>query len=194
MRLPLQITFRGMDRSESVEMAVKERAEILDRFCDIIMRCRVVVEAAHRRHHQGKLYHVRIDITLPKEEILVSREPGLNHAHEDIYVAVRDSFDAARRRLEDSARRHRHHVKSHEELPHGRIVRLEPALECGFIETPGGREIYFHRNSLVESDFARLEPGDRVRFHEEAGVKGPQASTVHVEGKSRSARREEAAV
>lgn len=193
MRLPLRITFKGMDRSEAVEAAVKERAEKLDRFCDDIMGCRVVVEAAHRRHHQGKLYDVRIDITMPKEEIVVNREPGLDHAHEDVYVAVRDAFDAARRRLEDYVRRRRRNVKIHEEMPRGRIARLEPAMDCGFIETDDGREIYFHRNSVVDGDFDRLEPGYRVRFHEETGVKGPQASTVHVEGSSRTGRREGAA-
>ena len=67
--------------------------------------------------------------------------------------------------------------------PRGRIARLDYGKECGFIETPDGREIYFHRNSLLNADFDRIEIGDLVRFHEEAGEKGSQASTVHVEGK-----------
>jgi cold shock CspA family protein len=183
MRLPLQITFRGIPRSEAVELAIRERAQKLDRFSDLIMGCRVVMEARHRRHHQGRLYHLRIDITTAGEEIVVSREPALHHAHEDVYVSIRDAFDAARRRLEDYARRHRRDVKVHEGAPRGRIARLEYGKDCGFIETPDGREIYFHRNSLVNADFHRLEAGDVVRFHEEAGEKGPQASTVHVEGK-----------
>ena len=183
MRLPVQIAFRGIPRSEAVEAAIRERAAKLDRFCDLIMGCRIVVEACHRRHHQGKLYHLRIDLTVPGEGIVVSREPALHHAHEDIYVTIRDAFDAARRRLEDYARRHRQQVKSHGAAPRGRIARLDHAKDCGFIETPDGREVYFHRNSLVSGSFARLEVGDRVRFHEEAGEKGPQASSVHVEGK-----------
>jgi cold shock CspA family protein/ribosome-associated translation inhibitor RaiA len=183
MRLPLQITFRGIPRSEAIELALRERAEKLDRFSDLIMGCRVVVEARHRHHRQGKLYHLRIDITTAGEEIVVSREPTLHHAHEDVYVAIRDAFDAARRRLEDYSRRHRRQVKVHEGAPRGRIIRLEYGKDCGFIETPDGREIYFHRNSLVNADFTRLEVGDVVRFNEEAGEKGPQASTVHVEGK-----------
>lgn len=184
MRLPVQIAFRGIPRSEAVEAAIRERAAKLDRFSDLIMGCRIVVEARHHRHHQGTLYHIRIDLTVPGEEIVVSREPALHHAHEDIYVAIRDAFDAGRRRLEDYARRHRQHVKRHAEAPRGHIARLDPAQNCGFIETPDGREIYFHRNSLVSGAFARLEVGDLVRFHEEAGEKGPQASTVHVEGRA----------
>lgn len=98
-------------------------------------------------------------------------------------MAIRDAFDAARRQLEDHARRHRRQVKVHAAAPRGRIARLDYGKDCGFIETPDGREIYFHRNSLLNADFARLEVGDVVRFHEEAGEQGPQASTVHVEGK-----------
>jgi cold shock CspA family protein len=183
MRLPLQITFRRMPHTEAIELAIRERAEKLDRFCDLVMGCRVVVEARHRRHHQGMLYHVRIDLTVPGDEIVVSREPALHHPHEDVHVAVRDAFDAARRRLEDYARRHRQQVKVHDAMPRGRIARLDYEKEYGFIETPDGREIYFHRNSLVNADFDRIEVGDLVRFHVEAGEKGPQASTVHVEGK-----------
>jgi cold shock CspA family protein len=183
MRIPLQITFRNIPPSRAIELSIRERSGKLDRFSDLIMGCRVVVEARHRRRHQGKLYHVRIDLTVPGDEIMVSREPALRHTHEDIYVAVRDAFDAARRRLEDYARRHRQQVKVHESMPRGRIARLDNAKGCGFIETPDGREIYFHRNSLVNADYDRLEAGDLVWFHEEAGEKGPQASTVHVEGK-----------
>jgi cold shock CspA family protein len=78
-------------------------------------------------------------------------------------------------------------VKAHEPAPHGRIARLDRAEGYGFIGTPDGREIYFHRNSVVNAGFDRLEEGDPVRFHEEAGEKGPQASTVHVERKLRAA-------
>ncbi len=183
MRLPLQITYRDMLASQAVDRCIRERAERLDQFCDRIMSCRVVVEEHHRRHHQGALYHIRIDLTAPGEEIVVSREPALHRTHEDIYVAIRDAFDAARRRLEDYVRRHRRQVKAHEGAPRGLIVHLDAANDCGFIATPDGREIYFHRNSVVNADFDRLAPGDAVRFHEEGGEKGPQASTVHVEEK-----------
>ncbi len=181
MRLPLQITYRNVSPSESIERCIRERAESLDRFSDRIMACRVVVEARHRRHHQGSLFHLRVDITVPGEEIVVSREPALHRTHEDVYVAIRDAFDAARRRLEDSARRHRRQLKVHEAPPRGRIVRLDAINDCGFIGTPDGREIYFHRNSLLNAELERLVEGDVVRFHEEPGEQGPPASTVHLE-------------
>ena len=186
MRLPIQISFRNMHRSEAVEQAIVERAEKLERYYDRIMGCRVIVETRHRRH-QGDLYHLRIDLTLPGHEIVVGREPSLHHASEDVYVAVRDAFDAARRRLEDYARRRDQRVKVHASPPRGRISRMEYGEDYGFIGTPDGREVYFHRNSVLNAEFARLEVGDPVRFHEEAGEKGPQASTVHVERKLRTA-------
>ncbi len=182
MRLPLQISFRNMQHSEVLERAITERAKCLDRYCDRIMGCRVIVETRHRQH-QGNLYHLRIDLTLPGHEIVVGREPSLHQAYEDVYVAVRDAFDAVRRRLEDYIRRRDLRVKFHQSPLHGHITRLDAGGNHGFLETPDGREIYFHRNSVLNADFERLEVGDRVRFHEEAGEEGPQASTVHVEKK-----------
>ncbi len=114
MQLPLQITFRKMDTSPSVEAHIRERAEALERHFERITACRVVVEQSTRRQRKGKLYHVRIDLTVPGREIVVKRDPSENHAHEDILVAVRDAFDAALRQLEDHARRARGDVKTRE--------------------------------------------------------------------------------
>ncbi|MBP2676052.1 MAG: raiA ribosome-associated inhibitor [Deltaproteobacteria bacterium] len=180
MPIPLQIKFRNMDRSGSLEQEIRERAEKLERFSDRIIECRVLVETRHR-HQQGNLFHVRIDLAVPGNDIVVGREADLDHSHEDVYVAVRDAFDAVRRRCEDQVRRRDQRVKAHEPSPRGRIARLDHGKDCGFIETADGREIYFHRNSVLNEGYAMLQVGDPVRFHEEAGDKGPQASTVRVE-------------
>lgn len=181
MKLPLQVVFRNMEESAAVEAKIRERAEQLERIYEHIMSCRVLVEAHHKHHHQGNLYHVRIDLKVPESEIVASRDPAEHHAHEDVFVAVRDAFDAVRRRLEDYARRRRGDVKPHEVPPHGRIAELNP--DYGRIETIDGRLIYFHRNSVFEADFDQLKIGTEVRFVEEAGELGPQASTVYVIGK-----------
>ena len=183
MKLPLQVTFRNMDSSAAVEANIREKAMKLDQFCDQIMSCRVIVEALHKHHHQGNLFHLRIDITVPDEELVVSRGPAGHHAHEDVYVAVRDAFDAARRQLQDYNAKRQQQVKYHEPEAHGRIARLIPMEDYGVIETPDGREIYFHRNSVLNAEFDQLEEGAEVRFHEESGEQGPQASTVKLEGK-----------
>jgi len=183
MQIPLQVSFRGMDPSDAVEARVRERAAKLDRFYDRIMGCRVVIESPHRRHHQGKLFHVRIDLTVPGGEFAVTREPAEHHAHEDVFVAVRDAFDALQRQLEDFARRQRGDLKAHAGLPAGRVSRLFPDEGYGFIEAAGGIEIYFHKNSVLDDAFDRMKVGSAVEFVEEQGEKGPQASTVRVTDK-----------
>lgn len=181
MKLPLQVVFRNMEPSATVEAKIRERSELLDRTYPHVMSCRVVVEAHHKHHHQGNLYHVRVDLKVPDSEIVAARDPGEHHAHEDVYVAVRDAFDAVRRQLEDYARRQRGQVKSHEVPPHGRIAELHP--DYGKIETADGRLVYFHRNSVIDTDFDKLAIGSEVRFAEETGELGPQASTVYAVGK-----------
>lgn len=180
MKLPLQVTFRNMESSEFVEAKVRECAAKLDRFCETIMACRVVVETNHRHHNKGNLYHVRIDITVPDGEIVVSREPKEHQAHQDAYVAVRDAFDAARRQLEQYVEKRKRHVKVHEEAPHGRVSELVTEQDYGRISTIDGRDIYFHRNSVLNADFDKLAVGTAVSFNEEMGDMGPQASTVRV--------------
>jgi ribosome-associated translation inhibitor RaiA len=114
MQLPLQINFRDIPPSDAVEARVREKAADLDKFYDHIMSCRVMIEAPHGHHHKGNLYHVRIDLTVPHGEIIVNRDPKDKHAHEDVYVAIRDAFDAARRKLQDHARKQRGEVKRHD--------------------------------------------------------------------------------
>ncbi len=179
MQIPLQITFRGFPHSDAVEANICRKAEKLDKFYRHIMSCRVVVEAKHHRHHKGNLYHVRIDITTPRNELVVSREHHDEHAHEDAYVAIRDAFNAAIRQLEDYARTQRGDVKTHTGPAHGTVTAIVPEQDFGFIQTPDGREIYFHRNSVLGAGFDALKLGSEVRFSEEDGDKGPQASTVH---------------
>jgi ribosomal subunit interface protein len=107
MKLPLEITFRNMDASDALEAEIRSKAQKLDQFYDRVTSCRVVVEAPHKHHHQGNTYQVRIDMTVPDGELVVSRDRGQNRAHEDPYVAVRDAFDAARRQLQDYIDRRR---------------------------------------------------------------------------------------
>lgn len=185
MQLPVQITFRHMDASAALEARIRQRAEELEQFHDRITSCRVVVERTHRRQQQGNLFEIRVDLTVPGREIVVGREPGMNHAHEDPYVAVRDAFDAARRLLEDHVRRRRGDAKTHAVPDHGKVTRLLPERDCGFITTPGGEEIYFHRNSVASGAFDKLEVGSEVRFVAQHGESpdGPQASTVVPLGK-----------
>jgi ribosomal subunit interface protein len=185
MQLPLQITFRHMESSPAVESRIRERVEELERFFDRIVSCRVVVECRHPRRRQGNLFRVRVDLKVPGREIVAGRDPAAHHAHEDVHIAVRDAFDAARRILEDHVRENRADVKTHAVPEHGRIERLLPDRDCGFIRSADGAEIYFHRNSVAGGLYAALEIGDEVRFVAKEGesAEGPQASTVVPLGK-----------
>ena len=182
MQLPLEITFRNMDPSPALEDNIRDKASKLERYCDRIMSCRVAVEAQHKHHHKGNIYHCRIDLTVPGKELAVSREPHKDHSHEDPYVAVRDSFDAMRRQLEAFSRQKRGEVKTHQGHPMGQVSELVPEQDFGRIGTVDGRDIYFHRNSVVNGDFNVLRLGQPVTFVEEEGDEGPQASAVMVEG------------
>jgi cold shock CspA family protein len=170
------MTVRDLSLSEAATAEIRAKAADLETYYDSIISCRVVVEGPVRHHHTGP-FTVRIDLSVPGAELVVDR-----HADKDLYVAIRDAFDAARRRLEDYARRQRGTVKVHEEASRGRVTKLFPEAGYGFLETPEGREIYFHRHSVLHPGFDRLEIGMEVRFAEEEGEKGPQASSVAIVG------------
>lgn len=180
MQIPLQVTFRGMDPSPALESRARELAVRLEKFSPQIMHCHVIIETPHRHKHQGELFDVRIDITVPGKEIAIRHTRPADHAHEDAYVALRDAFKAARRKLQDYERERRQDVKTHVGPQHGRICELNPERNFGRIEADDGRLIYFHRNSVLGRSFEDLATGIEVRFAEEPGDLGPQASTVHV--------------
>ncbi|MCC2680751.1 MAG: putative sigma 54 modulation protein/ribosomal protein [Nitrosospira multiformis] len=173
MKLQLQITTRDIPHSEALENHIRQKAEKLETFYPQIMGCRIVVEVPHKHKHQGNLFNVRLDITVPGKELVVTREPN-----EDVYVALRDAFDAAKRQLEDYGRRQRGEVKAHAPVLHGKVVRLMPEEGYGFVETSGGQELYFHRENLANNNFEQLEEGSEVQFLEDIGSEGFQAKRV----------------
>jgi ribosomal subunit interface protein len=183
MQVPLELVFHNVDRSPAVEAAVRERVAKLEQFAHDITSCRVAIEAPHKNRQQGNLYTVRVDLRFPGGEAVANRSPDEHHAHEDVFVALRDAFKAARRQLQDRQRIRRGDVKPHATPPHGKIASIDRERGSGRILSSDGREIYFHRNSVLTGHFEHLEPGTEVRFSEEPGDEGPQASTVHVVGK-----------
>jgi ribosomal subunit interface protein len=112
MRLPLQITYRNIERSDALDARIRDKAAKLEEFHPRITSCRVVVEQCDRHRHQGKQFTVKLDIRVPRHEIAVNRDH-----HEDVYVALRDAFNAAGRKLEEAARESRGDVKSRASSP-----------------------------------------------------------------------------
>jgi cold shock CspA family protein/ribosome-associated translation inhibitor RaiA len=198
MKSQLQITFRNMEPSKEIEEWIRAEAAKLDLLYSQLMGCRVMVEVPHRHRRKGSPYHIRIDLTVPHGEIVVKREPSLSaqarhlgerqikkHAEvkiprKNLRIAIDEAFKAAGRRLQDYARRQRGDTKSHARLPEARVSKILPREGYGFLTSDDGREIYFHKNSVVGRAFSHLTVGTAVRFVEEAGDKGPQASTVRV--------------
>jgi ribosomal subunit interface protein len=164
---------REMPHSDALETRIREHAAKLEQFHPRIGSCRVAVEQTHRHHRQGREFTVRINLRVPGDEIVVSR----NH-HEDVYVALRDAFDAAKRRLEEVMREQRGDIKGHPVPLHGKVARIVPDEGYGFIETADGRELYFSRDNVVYPSFENLEPGVAVQFVEEPAAEGPQAKRV----------------
>jgi cold shock CspA family protein len=178
MQRPLKITARDFTLSDAFETEIREKAAGLDNYFERITGCDVTVGAPVDHHRKGGPFEVRIRLMVPGKELIV------NHQFEaELAPAIREAFDAMRRQLEDYVREHRGDVKTHEESAHARVSKLVRDQDYGFLETADGREIYFHRNSVLNGGFDRIEVGAHVRFVEEQGEQGPQASTVAITDK-----------
>ena len=179
MQVPLQIAFEQIRHSDPIEARIREESKKLEEFYGRITSARVVIGRPQHRHEKGDTYRVHIHLTVPgAADIVVSRDPSVTGAHEDAYVTIRDAFKAARRQLQDLARERQGHVKVHQEPLQGTIASLHADRSHGFIKSADGREIYFHRNSVEGGAFDALSVGEDVRFSEEMGNNGPQATVV----------------
>ena len=175
MKLPLEISARDVRINGETEDLIRDKALKLDRFYDQIIGCRVKVDVPHRSQRSGIMYNVRIDITVPGGELIVKREPD-----EDLHVAIVNSFETAQRRVKEYADRQRGEVKTHFEKPVARVARIFTEQGYGFLMTLEGREVYFHKNAVLDAKFEVLNVGMEVTFIEQSGDKGSQASSVSV--------------
>jgi cold shock CspA family protein/ribosome-associated translation inhibitor RaiA len=169
-----------MGHSEAVEGHVRRRYEKLATFFDRIVGCRTAVEAPHQHHRHGKRYRVRIELTVPGKELVVSHNASPDLHREDAHAAVDDAFDNAERLLHDYARKLRGDVKRQNAPPHGVVSKLFPEEGYGFLRDGDGAELYFHRNSVLDDHFDELTIGSEILYAEELGEKGPQASSVRL--------------
>ena len=184
MQTPVEIDFQGMKGSEKLRTSIINHVDGLEERFGRITACRVALKGPSEHHRKGTPYEISIRLLLPQgREIDIARTSFADERLADIDFAINDAFKRARRRLSDQARLIRGHVKSHNGQPVATVRRVDSAAGFGFLETADGREIYFHRNSVLNNAFPHLAPGARVAFCEETGEKGPQASTVKLLGK-----------
>jgi ribosome-associated translation inhibitor RaiA len=181
MKIPSEISFQGLDPSDAVQRRIEQEIAKLERFQDRVTRCRVVASSPGHHHRKGGLFAVHVHLTVPgHQEIAVSREPQSHQAHEDPYVAVRDAFNAARRILQDLDRKRAETtVVPHNLEQLGSVSRLIAEQEYGFIDAPGIRDVYFHRNDF-SGDFDEIKVGTYVRFISQDSADGPKATFVRV--------------
>jgi len=175
-----QITFKGIDHSDAVETRILERIGDLEKVYDRITSCQVRIRAPHQRHRKGTQYVIDIDVLTPTGSVHIGREPGDNFAHEDIYVSIRDAFNAAERKLRKQKERHSGHPEVLSAPIQGRIEVLNRKDGFGQITTTDGRLIYFHHKSVVSGAFSDLSVGDTVELsidYKDAD-EGPHAGMV----------------
>jgi ribosomal subunit interface protein len=177
--LPVQITVRDMPTSQALENHLRKKAMKLNQFYHQINSCRIVIHIPQKHKHQGKLFSVCIDLTVPGKELVVNRK-----LDEDVYIAIRDAFNALQRRLENYARKRRGDVKMHELAMQGYIKKLFLDEGYGFILGADGSEYYFSPTNVSNSSFAQLQLGDIVQFVGVPQSEGMQAHHVVFKGKN----------
>jgi len=182
MKVPLEISFRGIEKTDAVEDLIREKAADMERLCGDIISCRIVVEVPQQYQKSGRPYRVRINVNIPPgHEVVVRRESSEGMLHDELPSTIREAFDAAKRQVKKIVEKRRGDVKSpSEDVTTAFVVRLFRDEGYGFAQTTDGRELYFHKNAVLHDDFDRLEIGTGVRLEEEMGEKGPQASTVQI--------------
>ncbi|MDA8164154.1 MAG: HPF/RaiA family ribosome-associated protein [Desulfobacteraceae bacterium] len=183
MEVPLEISYRGVDKSDFIDEIVRRQVAKLEKMCTYMVSCRVVIEKRQMFQRVGNPYRVRIDVRVPPgHELVATRDSTEGDLHDRLPTTIRSGFDAMRRQLQELMEKQRGEVKAHplEQEATALVTRLFPVEGYGFLTTPDGRELYFHRNAVLNNDFDRLELGTGVRFAEEMGEEGLQASTVQI--------------
>ena len=182
MDQPLELVFRGVDKSDSLVGLINEKVDKLNKICNYMNSCRIAVEKPQEHQRSGSPYRVRIDIRVPPgHEIVIRREPGDGNQHDTLETVLREAFGSAKRKLKEITDKQHAEVKKHPGQQVGAVVaELDKKEGYGFLLSTDGRRIYFHRNAVTNHDFDRIELGTGVHYVEREGDKGPQASTVHI--------------
>jgi cold shock CspA family protein/ribosome-associated translation inhibitor RaiA len=184
MQTAVKIDFYGAEPSQVVQRLITDHVAKLEHVYGGITACHVGLKVRSDRHRKGGPYEVSVHMALPNgREVNVRRTPQLDERYTNVLFAVNDAFRRARRQLQDQVRRLQASTKAHEPQPIGTVARFNRRTGFGFIRSEGGDEVYFHKNSVVGAPLRKIAIGTRVTFAEEAGEKGPQASTVRVLGK-----------
>ncbi len=182
MQKPLELLFRDIPKSDATIDLINTRVEKLERICDHITTCRVTLSKPQTSQETGNPFQVMIEVRIPPgHDLVVRRDPGDMAMHDALDVVVRDAFSAMERQVKELMQRQRKEVKTAAQQDSVAIVEeIFTDEEHGFLRTLDGRSVYFHKNAVINDDWERLEVGTGVRYVEEIGEEGLQASTVQI--------------
>ncbi len=187
MNVPLEVSYRDVDKTESLDDLIRSQTDKLERICDYVSSCRVSIEKTQKHLSSGNPYRVRVDVTVPpSHELVSSQEPGYGDMHKELPAVIRDVYSGIERQLRKLVEKQRQDVKTHEDQETTAIVStIFPEEGYGFLQSvEDSSEIYFHRNSVVpDGDFERMTVGTGTWFRAEVGEKGLQATTVRITDK-----------
>lgn len=175
MQQPLQINFRDIPHTPTIETYITEKINKFEQMVSSIISCHVVIGQSQKHKHQGKLYNIRIHMTVP-EKVLNS----VYREDENIYTAIQMSFDSLKQQLIEYRDKIQRQVKTHPERKTGSIVRLFAHDTFGFIQDSTGEEYYFGLAALHNTHFNQLKIGDKVHFVSFMGNEGLQAHRVNL--------------
>jgi cold shock CspA family protein len=182
MNVPLELTFRGLDKTPEIEALIRTHAEKLEKACSYVSSCRVVVERDQRHQRVGRPFRVRLDITVPPgKEFAVRRESTEGEMHEPLSKVIIEAFKAAARRLKKTAALRRELKPPLQSTLQGTVSRIFSEDQYGFISTPEGEDVYFHASGVANGDFDRLQEGADVTFTASFGESGLRANAVRIE-------------
>jgi cold shock CspA family protein len=193
MRVPLEISFHGISRSEAIEQLVRNDSAKLEKVCDHLISCRIGIKQDQKSRNTANPFKIRIEMRVPPNHTLVvNHKSGLKEAAEDLPAAVKNAFRSAQRRLKQLVEKQQGERKIHpQQETTALVIKIFSEDGYGFIRSVDGEEIYFHRNSVLHNGFDRLEPGTGVHYSAELGDKGLQATSVQIVDKPGAIPREE---
>lgn len=182
MQIPLEISYRDINKTEELDQLIRKKATALEKVCDYITSCRVTLENPLKTQSSGQPFRIRIAVRVPPgHEIVAVEEPGAGDIHIQLASGIRNTFEDIRRQLKKLTEKQRNDVKTH---PNQRVVAVIDKIfreeGYGFLRTVEGQQIYFHKNSVLHDDWNRLKEGTGVHFNHEIGEKGLQATAVHI--------------
>ena len=183
MKIKPEITYRHLDKTDAIQSLVEEKIAKLEQFCDYMNSCRVVIEKENDHPSSGSPYRVSIDVTIPhNRELAVVESPDTGKQYPPLEAVIRDAFEAMRRQILSITTEQKGERKVHpEQQVSAMVTKLFADQGYGFLkEVSTGKEVYFHRNSVINDDFDRLTVGSGVRYKETLGEMGPQATTVQL--------------